>query len=350
MKTYLSLFPVAIITAALSSSALAHPHLDPGANSAGEKASKVQAGDHTASSDHTIVSGGYQYMPHKLKLPKEIKLKHAHGLARDKEDNIYLAYESRKIEENTHAIAVFNKAGEFTHYIGGAELAHGEPHGLDLVYEEGEKFLYLSSNGQIVRKINLQGKVVWESAKHPDHEIYIKGGKYKPTDTASSPDKSTLYVADGYGSSTITTRQSDTGSYTGKLWRGGEKEGLMKTPHGVTYDSRVNRLAVSDRGNARILYYNLDGIYQSQIKGQGISEVCNTDVWGDYLLVPNLDGSVAYLDKNNQHAGTISISDVLGEQGHKHPHDAIFLSNGDVVIGTWNPGRLSYWKRLPTAK
>ena len=34
----------------------------------------------------------------------------------------------------------------------------------------------------------------------------------------------------------------------------------------------------------------------------------------------------------------------LGGDGHKHPHDAIFLPNGDVVVGTWNPGHLSYWR------
>jgi len=37
----------------------------------------------------------------------------------------------------------------------------------------------------------------------------------------------------------------------------------------------------------------------------------------------------------------------LGSQGFKHPHDAIWLPNGDIVVCTWNPGRLGYFKRLP---
>ena len=36
----------------------------------------------------------------------------------------------------------------------------------------------------------------------------------------------------------------------------------------------------------------------------------------------------------------------LGGDGHKHPHDAIFLANGDMAVATWAPGRLSYWRRL----
>jgi hypothetical protein len=43
----------------------------------------------------------------------------------------------------------------------------------------------------------------------------------------------------------------------------------------------------------------------------------------------------------------INIAAELGPQGHLHPHDAQMLPNGDVIVATWNPGRLSYWKRFP---
>ena len=36
-------------------------------------------------------------------------------------------------------------------------------------------------------------------------------------------------------------------------------------------------------------------------------------------------------------------------QGFKHPHDAIWLANGDIAVCTWNPGRLGYWRRLAPA-
>jgi len=37
----------------------------------------------------------------------------------------------------------------------------------------------------------------------------------------------------------------------------------------------------------------------------------------------------------------------IHQQGSLHPHDALLLPNGDFVVGTWNPGYVSYWKRLP---
>jgi hypothetical protein len=325
--------------ALLSNTGLAHPHNTP----------KQPVHSTEQSVNPVIVSGGYQYQPMYFNLPTDVDMKHAHGLARDKEDNIYLAYESNSIDDNTHAIAVFDKDGQFLRYIGDSSLAQGSPHGLDLVYEGDKKILYLSNNGQTVRKINLQGKILWESTESPAHDLY-KNGKYKPTDTAAIPGTQHVYVADGYGSSSISVRTSKQGLYTGMLWNGGQQEGTMNTPHGVTFDSRVNALAVSDRGNARVLYYSSDGQFQRQLTGEGISEVCNTDIWQQYLLVPNLDGTVVYLDKRNQQAGIIELNKLLGKEGHKHPHDALFMSNGDIVIGTWNPGRLSYWKRLPTAK
>jgi len=68
---------------------------------------------------------------------------------------------------------------------------------------------------------------------------------------------------------------------------------------------------------------------------------------GDYVLVPNLDGPLVILDKENKVVSVIEVGKLLGGQGFKHPHDAIWLENGDIVVCTWNPGRLGYWRKLP---
>ncbi|MGJ8681537.1 hypothetical protein [Paraglaciecola sp.] len=295
----------------------------------------------------TIISGGYEYQPDLLQLPKEINIKHAHGLTRDNEDNIYLAYESNEINDNTHAIAMFNKDGEFVKYIGDSKYAWGSPHGLDLVYEDGKKYLYLSANWLTVTKIDMQGNLIWQSKEAPETDPYkVEKPKYRPTDTATNPESKQLYVADGYGSSTITERNKVSGVFANKLWTGQQSGKSFKTPHGVTYDTRNDHILVADRENSRIVAYDTQGNFIKVIEGEGISRVCNTDTWQQELLVPNLNGTVAYLDKNNKLINTIEINKVLGAKGHKHPHDAIFMSNGDIVIGTWNPGKLSYWKRL----
>ena len=63
-------------------------------------------------------------------------------------------------------------------------------------------------------------------------------------------------------------------------------------------------------------------------------------------IMPDLAGPVAVLDKNNEVVSVVNVSGLLAAQQHNHPHDAIFLANGDMVVATWNPGRLSYWMKL----
>ena len=64
-------------------------------------------------------------------------------------------------------------------------------------------------------------------------------------------------------------------------------------------------------------------------------------------IVPDLAGPVAVLDAQNEVVSVVNVSVLLAAQQHKHPHDAIFLPNGDMVVATWAPGRVSYWKLLP---
>ena len=63
-------------------------------------------------------------------------------------------------------------------------------------------------------------------------------------------------------------------------------------------------------------------------------------------IVPDLSGAVAVLDANNSVISVVNVSGLLAEWSHDHPHDAIFLPSGDMVVATWNPGRLSYWRKL----
>ena len=45
----------------------------------------------------------------------------------------------------------------------------------------------------------------------------------------------------------------------------------------------------------------------------------------------------------------IDVNALLGTKGTKagfdHPHDAIFLPNGDFVVATWSPGRIGYFSQ-----
>merc|ERR1719482_1423788 len=86
---------------------------------------------------------------------------------------------------------------------------------------------------------------------------------------------------------------------------------------------------------------------------------------GKVVVVPSLghsakgamvNGSVAIYGPNHELLSRLEVADKIGVYGHQHPHDAIFLPNGDVVVCCWagppTPGlgpalgTISYWKRL----
>lgn len=70
---------------------------------------------------------------------------------------------------------------------------------------------------------------------------------------------------------------------------------------------------------------------------------------------PWLNGSVSIYDDRNQLVSTIEVARWLGVGvlGHTHPHDAIFLDNGDIAVAVWKGhepgslGGLEYWAHIP---
>ena len=170
-------------------------------------------------------------------------------------------------------------------------------------------------------------------------------------------------MADGYGSSFVHLVNKDTGEYTGVTYGGAGDTASPDLPtrfncnHGMGYDDERELVVYTDRANHRLVYTTKTGTFHSQVPlGQGgMSLPCNVDVnhRENLAIVASLgtpdameEGSVGIVDQaTGQVVSTLQVAQLLGAQGHKHPHDAIFLPNGDVVVSTWNPGRLSYWRR-----
>ncbi len=286
----------------------------------------------------------YQYLPDKLVLPAAVKMRHGHGLCHDAAGNIYFTYEPETVDAATRCLVRFAPDGNGAQLLGSDNtLAFGAPHGLNIhVDAAGKAHLYHANNAATVFKTTLQGDIEWTQKWPPAM------GNYHPTDALVTPDGQRVLVADGYGSSMIHALGTADGVYAGKSWGGlGAAHGEFNCPHGITYDPRRKLLLVADRGNHRLEYYSLNGLYQSSVETPASKAPCNADVWGDYVLVPDLDGPLVILDKDNQAVSVIDVGKLLGSQGFQHPHDAIWLPNGDIVVCTWNPGRLGYWKRLP---
>ena len=79
------------------------------------------------------------------------------------------------------------------------------------------------------------------------------------------------------------------------------------------------------------------------------------------MLVPDLDSVITLLDKDNKVIVMLGDGDADGKQKDLrgvprdqfipgkfiHPHDAVFLHNGDILVSEWVPiGRVTLLKRV----
>jgi hypothetical protein len=101
-----------------------------------------------------------------------------------------------------------------------------------------------------------------------------------------------VYLSDGYGSYNVYefTRE---GNFTNRTFGGrGSAHGKFNNPHAITYDPRTQRLAVTDRLNARIEIFDFDPTtgekfsYQSTVTMAGIKKPCN------FRILENADDPV----------------------------------------------------------
>merc|ERR1712151_798669 len=141
----------------------------------------------------------------------------------------------------------------------------------------------------------------------------------------------------------------------------GAELGKFRTNHGCTHDPRVAEptVVVADRANSRFQLCEVDpaeggkfdcksSLDMTPYLGAGTLP-CNLRMYPDQegrAITPDLAGPVAVLDESNAVVSVVNVSVLLEAEQFKHPHDAMFLPNGDMVVATWAPGRIAYWKLL----
>ena len=133
--------------------------------------------------------------------------------------------------------------------------------------------------------------------------------------------------------------------------------GLIAWPHGMTVDLRKNpfgdgpALVVADRGNRRIQYLALDGRHLGFLS-DGIRMPCDMKVRGDRMLVPDLESVVTILGPGGTPVAQLCDGHPSSLRGAPresfvpgkfvHPHDAVWLANGDILVAEWVPiGRIT---------
>ncbi len=278
-----------------------------------------------------------------------------HGVAQDAKGRIFLAHTVNGASTNKDAICVFDEKGKFITSWG--SRFQGGAHGLDIRREGREEFIYHCdvANRRVV-KTKLDGTVIWDMGAPAQSDKYKDGAPFIPTNVAFSPNGD-FYVADGYGSNWI--HHFDVkGNYLRTFGGAGAGKGQVQQPHGLWLDDRGKEplLAIADRANHRIQYLSLVGEHVSFVT-DGMRLPCHFSIQKGHMLVPDLQSVVTILDENNKVVVQLGDGSPSNLRDHPrgdfipgkfiHPHDAMFLRNGDILVGEWVPiGRVTLLKRV----
>ncbi|MSR45153.1 MAG: hypothetical protein EXS15_07360 [Phycisphaerales bacterium] len=290
-----------------------------------------------------------------IKPPTGMTFGDTHGLAQDKMGRIYVAHTVGGGSSPALGVCVYDRHGTFLNSWGG-QFAGGA-HGLDVHEEGGKEFLYhCDTRRRCVEKTDLDGTVIWTSSCPMESGVYEKPESWCPTNVAFSPDGN-IFVGDGYGGSFIHLFGAD-GSWKKVICRPGSAAGETSCPHGMWVDPRSASptLVVADRGNRRIQVLDLDGKHIA-FHTDGVRMPCDMKFREGMMLVADLESVVMLYDEKFKPIVSLgdghpsSLRGAAREQfvpgKFVHPHDAIFLANGDILVAEWVPiGRITLLRRI----
>ncbi|MBS0198723.1 MAG: hypothetical protein JSR77_18400 [Planctomycetes bacterium] len=324
-------------------------------------APRVLADDKSGLKNPVLGSGDHKYecIHDWLTPPEGLAWGDTHGLAQDAAGLIYVAHTVNASSKKSEAVVVYDASGKFQTAWG--DSFRGGAHGLDIRSEAGAEFLYhCDTRRRLMVKTDLTGRVVWEQGYPKESNVYEAAEKFCPTNVAFVPAKDgrgDVLLGDGYGSSYV-HRYSCDGVYLKTIIKPGKDKGQVSCPHGLWVDERdgTPRLAVADRGNRRIQYFTLEGEHTGFVT-DGIRMPCHFKTRNGVMLVPDLESVVTLLDKDNKvivHLGDGHPSGLRDKPRSEfisgkfiHPHTAIFLANGDILVAEWVPiGRITLLRHV----
>lgn len=299
-------------------------------------------------------------------LPEGTEMGSTHGqVAVDSQGLIYVTTDTDR------AMRVFDAEGRLVREFG-AELKGGL-HGLAFTHgkEHGEILLVAHTGLHQVLMMTLEGEVLKRlgpprsadpGAPAAEGPLYAEERLYKPTGVAVAPDGG-FYVGDGYGASFVHRYDRD-GNHVRSFGGLGTEPGRMRVPHDLWIDTRnvPAVLVVADRENHRLQTFDLkenrllkviDGLLQPTALGQ----------WGDYLVVPELQGRVTLLDReyavvarlgenpDSSLRGAFKVPRERWRDGEfTAPHGAAFDAEGNLYVSDWNHlGRVSRLRRIDSS-
>lgn len=224
----------------------------------------------------------------------------------------------------------------------------------------GETYLVFPGNSSAkVYTTTLQGKLLHtleaptaDSFDVPAVKEYFAAGEgFVPTDVEALGGR--YYVATGYSkldyvlTAAVKTDDGVSAEWGGLAFGGkGSEPGQFGTGHGITVVND-DTLAVADRPNSEVEFFNPAGKYLSKLDLPKGSFPCDTDLEGGLMVVgclhgPDRDkGAPIYLVEDGEVVSTIMCKEDLGLENFQHIHNAamrVIDSKVYVIAQAWNPG------------
>ncbi len=186
----------------------------------------------------------------------------------------------------------------------------------------------------------------------PVRKYFQEGGKFVPTDTEHHD--GTIYAVTGYSplDYVLTAKVEGEGafdtSWTDLAWGGkGDEPGQFQTAHGITNTPDGNGVAIANRADDKIDYFDYEGKLDRSVHLPEGSRPCDVDFAGGYAVVACLNspeegkGAPAYIMKGDEIVSTIWPREDLGLGNFAHIHNAVLVETNDrfyLVLQAWNPG------------
>lgn len=307
--------------------------------------------------DKVILGSGdytFEWVKGWAKLPEGVKYEKTHGcVAVDSKGRVYMNSDS------DHAVLIWDADGKFVKSWD--KGFKGGTHGMTIVKEGDQEVMYLAHLGRHeVVKTTLDGDVLL-ALPFPDKAgVYTDKNQYRPTAIGVAPNGD-VYAADGYGRHWI-HQYNAKGEYL-KSWGAAPAEPWkLNNPHGIYVDTRKDPpvVVVADRGNSRLLMFSLDAKFLGVVTEE-LRLPCHTHAGpAGELVVPDLNGRVTILDKNNKlilhlgensdpaKRGKYNIPPAQWKDGEFiSPHCAAWDAEGNLYVQDWNEtGRITKLKRI----
>src|SRR5882762_5001980 len=220
----------------------------------------------------------FESVPNLLKLPKDLYLGEASGVAVNSKGHIFVYSRGNSSGPAYAATAAqlleFGPDGTFIREIGHNLYAWSYAHTVRV--DKFDNIWAADKGSDMVVKFNPAGQVVMvfgrkqeasdegtEPLKHPKPPLPPVDGMFRQVTDMAWDSAGNTYISDGYVNSRIAKADRD-GVWLKSWGEPGDKPGQFNIPHSIAVDAQ-NNVYVADRGNRRIQVFDADGKFLRQI-------------------------------------------------------------------------------------